>query len=70
MQDSRTAFPFKGGELAAKRRLNDYLSEFELLWREFFQWVALEHGKNCFGHKASGRNEKTGATRLLTLNRN
>lgn len=25
-QDSRTAFPFKGGELAANRRLNDYLS--------------------------------------------
>ncbi|MCA0979762.1 DASH family cryptochrome [Exiguobacterium aestuarii] len=102
-QDPRTAFPFKGGELAAKRRLNDYLSVpirtyketrngfgvddstklsaylangslsprrvffeleaherthgvnestywlyFELLWREFFQWVALEQGKKLF----------------------
>ncbi|WP_026826438.1 MULTISPECIES: DASH family cryptochrome [Exiguobacterium] len=102
-QDPRTAFPFKGGELAAKRRLNDYLSVpirtyketrngfgvddstklspylangslsprrvffeleaherthsvnestywlyFELLWREFFQWVALEQGKRLF----------------------
>lgn len=101
--DSRTAFPFRGGEVAGKRRLNDYLSVpirtyketrngfgvddstklsaylangslsprrvfyeleaherthsvnestywlyFELLWREFFQWVALEQGKKLF----------------------
>ena len=122
--DPRTAFPFRGGELAGKRRLNDYLSVpirtyketrngfgvddstklsaylangslsprrvfyeleahershgvnestywlyFELLWREFFQWVALEQGKRLFRAQGIRSKPKKWKTDLEVIER-
>lgn len=112
--DTRSAFPFRGGEQAGRERLADYLSGpvrtyketrngfgvndssklsaylangslsprrvlheleqhershganestywlyFELLWREFFQWVALEQGKRLFRSQGIRSKQKT-----------